>query len=189
MKTIYQLVLVFWFATNACFSQNNHKFATKQEYLNYLEKEYKIQPNEVYLFDAIDQQAYLGKYASIVFLNGTKITSIDEIRAVDGNICSPKKFMSNLTSSRIEKAYTVDPQLATVFFRNLADDSVLETTKQTIALFFFSYQLGALSLQYYKHKRALENLNIKCILLCLDSANIAELDINQQTPIIIKKIN
>jgi hypothetical protein len=41
-------------------------------------------------------------------------------------------------------------------------------------------------LQYYKHKKALEDLNIKCILLSIDGADIAELDQSEQTPILIQ---
>jgi hypothetical protein len=185
MKT-YKLLFVFLFTTFQLLAQNNQKFSTKQEYLTYLNKKFKIEATDVYIFDALDEQAYLGKYSSVVFINGTKISTMEEIRAIDENNCAPKKFFTNLTLERIEKVFTNEPQLATVFFRNLADDSILETTNQTIALFFFSYQLGSSGLQYYKHKKALEDLNIKCILLSIDGADIAELDQSEQTPIQIQ---
>jgi hypothetical protein len=181
---LFAVLIVFPFSA---ISQNNQKFKTKQEYLHYLEKEFKIQPTDVYVFDALDEQAYLGKYSSVVFINGTKITTIEEIRDIDKNVCPPKKFFSNLTLETLEKTYAAEHQLATTFFRNLADDSILKSDEQTIALFFFSYQLGWSGLQYYKHKKVLEKLHIKCILMTIDGAEIAELDPSQQTPIIIKR--
>jgi hypothetical protein len=159
----------------------------KSEYLSFLEKRYKIDKTNVYLFESKNDTTFLGKYSSVIFLKGTKISTIEEVRKIDKNICPPKKFFTNLLTEKIEESFTEDKKLSSIYFRSLYDNSIINNDDTLIAIFLYSYKLGNAGLTYYKQKHLLENLNIKCIVLTLDEAEIGDLQHLNSTKVEIKK--
>lgn len=182
-----KLIIVFCFVWSYIFGQNELKFNNNNDYLNFLEKKFDIEKNDVYTFEAYNDSTFLGKYSSVIFLKGTKITTIEEVRNIDNNICPPKKFFSNLLIEKIEKSFSEDKKLSSIFFKNLYDNSTLVSNDDLIAIFLFSYKLGNSGLRYYKQKHFLEKLNIKCIVLTIDEADVGELQNINNTKVVIKK--
>lgn len=181
-------MIFFCFCYTLIFSQNVVKFKTKIEYLTFLEKKFNIEKKNVYLFESENDSTYFGKYSSVIFLKGNNIATIEDIRDIDKNICSPKKFFTNLTVEKIEQAFTNDKKLNSIFFKNLFDNSILyNNDKDIIAIFLFTHQLGNIGLQYYKHKYFIEKLDITCIIMTLDEAEIQDLSNNYSTKVVIKK--
>jgi hypothetical protein len=97
---------------------------------------------------------------------------VDEIIEKEGNVCDPKKFLQFLTLERINNSLTENKNLATSFFRNIDTNTIHSSENQLTAVFLFSYQFGKEGLQNFKYKKYLEDLNIKCILVTLDDAEI-----------------
>jgi len=182
-----KLIIVFCFVCSYIFGQKDLKFNSKNDYLNFLEKKFDIEKNNVHSYEAHNDSTFLGKYSSVIFLRGTKITTIEEVRNIDNNICPPKKFFSNLSIEKIEKSFTEDKKLKSIFFKNLYDNSIIVSNEDLIAIFLFSYKLGNSGLQYYKQKHFLEKLNIKCIVLTIDEADVVELQNSNSTKVVIKK--
>lgn len=183
----FKFTLLFSICGFVSFGQNDAKFKTTQEYLTFLEKKFDIDRSNVYQYDAYNDSTYLGKYSSVIFLKGTKIATMEDVRNIDQNICPPKKFFLNLSLNAIEKAFQEDNKLTSIFFKNLNDNSIVENTGETIAIFLFTHKVGHSGLRYYKQRELLEKLNIKCFLVTGDEYEIADLRGPDSTEVIINK--
>ncbi len=182
-----KIIIAFYFVCSCIYGQKELKFNNKNDYLNFLEKKFDIERNNVYTYEAYNDSTFLGKYSSVIFLKGTNITTIEEVRNIDNNICPPKKFFSNLLIEKIEKSFSEDKKMKSIFFKSLYDNSILVSNDDLIAVFLFSYKLGNSGLQYYKQKHFLEKLNVKCIVLTIDEEDIGELQNFKSTKVVIKK--
>ena len=154
----------------------------------YLKNKFNINEKDVFQLDSNIENAHLGKYSSIVFLNGIKITTVEDIRALNDNNCNEKKFLKNLTVERIDSTMVENKKIENIFFRNLINNTIISSQNEKIAVFFFTYKLGNAMLNYYEHKKYVENLGFKCILLTMDDFDIADLKKPNSTKLkIIKK--
>jgi hypothetical protein len=166
------------------FAQKDFKFQFTDEYLNLLKNKFNIEKNEVYYFDSANDSAYIGRISILMFMKGTMMTTIDEIREKEGNICNDEKFLRLLTVNRINDALTENKNLTSSFFRNIESGAIYNTENQLTAVFLFSYKVGKRGLQCIKHKKYLEALNVKCIILTFDENEIKELNNEKSTKLV-----
>ena len=154
------------------FSQDKLKFQSKSEYLNFLEKKYNIQKSNVYYFKDYDYYAFVDNVSLCVFVKGNKMITAQDMAKKEGNIHRPKKYFSLLTRERVNSALVENTELYPDILKNIETDIGYDFSKQLTALFLYSHQMGSMGLKFYNYRDNLEKLNIKCILVSLDEAEI-----------------
>ena len=167
--------------------QEKLKFQSKSDYLTFMNDKFSIEKSDLYYFDAVNDSANIGRISILIFMKGTMMSTVDEIREKEGNLCNNKKFMELLTIDRINNSLTENKSLASSFYRNIQTNEVYNTENQLTAIFLFSYQFGKNGLQYIKHKKYLEDLNIKCIILTLDESEIKGISNEKSTKLVKAK--
>jgi hypothetical protein len=168
-------------------SQKEISFETKKHYLSFLKEEFNINPNYVYEFYALNDTTYIGNLSSLLFIKGTQMTTIDSIIKQNQNLCPPKKLLDNLSVEKIENSFFENTKLSFMSYKNLEDNTIIESPKELTALFLFTYKLGKTGLQYIRYKDALEKLNIRCLIITLDEAYIQEISNKNSTRIVVKE--
>jgi hypothetical protein len=167
-------------------AQNDLKFESKESYLAFLKSKFDINKSDVFYHGVLNDSAYFGRVSLMVFTKGSMMTTVEEMQEREKSLCSPKTFMKYLTIQRIENAFTENKHLSAHFFKNIATDSTYTANDNITALFFYSYKFKSKGLQYFRHKEYLEKLNIKCIMVSLDEAEIKGLANNNSQKVIIQ---
>ena len=166
------LIVTFLLIASNCFAQKNFKFQSKGDYLNYINKKFDITKSDVFYFNTNDYSLLIDINFPMIFVRGNKMITPQNMAKKEGINTRPKKFFTTLSKTRILNALEVNNDLSPTILKSIETDIVYDFSEQLTALFIFSHQMGQLGLKFYKYKEDLEKLDVKCIILTLDEAEI-----------------
>ncbi|WP_299525007.1 hypothetical protein [Winogradskyella sp.] len=148
--------------------QVDYRFDNKSSYFKFINKEYSLDSTSIYyVSDATKKTVFLIP-AFTFFIKGDKILTINEVANSLNSNCPPRKLFTQLSYDLVEnlldqKGYNVDLTL-----KNLNSNDILNQNDTITALFLFSVDWKKLGIRYIKHKKKLEDLGFKTIVLSND---------------------
>lgn len=187
LKTIlFSLLSIF--VTTVSFGQKNKDFNTSKEYLEYVNKEFKIPSTEIFYFstesDSVNKK--LEKYGIMLFITDDKISTVQEVAEVLKSKCSPKHLLPNVTNNAILEASSPSEAFKKISVKNFATGQQLNRENNKFAIYIFSYRFGSNAKLYYNEKKEIEKLGYKTIVLSIDGAYIKEVVDIDKTPVYIQ---
>src|SRR5690606_17317590 len=113
-------------------------------YFKYVNENFKLKEDELFYWSTNDSTNLpLEKMSALIFLDGNRIATIDEVQKILESQCSPKKLVKQTTTHSLEKSFSPSLAAQNLPLKNLITGEYLKMEQnQKIAIYFFTYLLG-----------------------------------------------
>lgn len=169
-------VILFVSTKQNCVGQEGYLFDTSSEYLDYAQKEYSIDRNNVYYVSDSTKKAVLNYPSFVFFIQSDKIITIEQISNKLNTQCPPKKLIKKLSYDLIESYFEGLEEKEHLVLKNMISGVVKTDDSKITAVFFFSIHLGKKGLKYINQIKKINALDFETIILSFDTPNIRDIE-------------
>lgn len=169
IKNYSQLIIrVFFILSFALTSNAQENFNTKEEYLNYVNEQFDILPEDIF---HVSNSGFISaeQLSILMFFKGNSFTTLEK---VTGNaLCPPKRLVRQFDINDIESSLRASNSHEKIVFKNMmTGEDFIPKTDEIIAVYLFSYTLGKHALLYINQKdKIADKYNVKNIILSIDN--------------------
>ncbi len=165
---VVKAFLIFSFALTSNAQEN---FNTKEEYLNYVNEQFDILPEDIFYVSDSDFIS-VEQLSILMFFKGNSFTTLEK---VTGNaLCPPKRLIRQFDINDIESRLRASNSYEKIVFKNMmTGEDFIPKTDEIIAVYLFSYTLGKHALLYINQKdKIADKYNVKNVILSIDNIGV-----------------
>ncbi|TXD83086.1 hypothetical protein ESY86_11370 [Subsaximicrobium wynnwilliamsii] len=152
--------------------QIDTRFSDKSSYFEYIDRKYAIDSTKIYYTLDATKKTIFYFPAFTYFIRKDKIITIDEVANELESYCPPKKLFGQLSYELVSNLLEQQNYEVDLILKNLHSNDILDQNDEIVAVFLFSVDYKKLGVRYIKHKKKLENLGFKTIILSMDMPSI-----------------